>query len=117
MNESSNIESLNYFCDQEEKFRGEMVFIWQFAPASGDMYELSTNAQEKKHYANIVKTWLKKKKAMKRTLKNGHCPLWYVVLCGCVSEFEGLQNKIKYRQYFKEHLDKTREDTGTLSQN
>ena len=38
-----------------------------------------------------------------------------MVLCGCVSEFEGLQNKIKYRQYFKEHLDKTREDTGTLS--
>ena len=55
------------------------------------------------------------KKAIKRTLKNGHCRVWYVVLCGCVSEFEGLQNKIKYRQYFKEHLDKTREDTGTLS--
>lgn len=57
MNESSKIESLNYFCDQEEKFRDEMVFIWQVAPASGDMYELSTNADEKKHYANIVKTW------------------------------------------------------------
>ena len=50
------IESLNYFCDQEEKFRDEMVFIWHFSPASGDVCELSTNAQEKKHYANTVKT-------------------------------------------------------------
>ena len=49
------IESLNYFCDQEET-----VFIWHFAPASGDVYELPTNAQEKKHYANIVKTWWKR---------------------------------------------------------
>ena len=59
VNESSKIESLNYFCDQEEKFRDATVFIWEFAPASGDMYELSTNAQEKKHYTNIVKMWWK----------------------------------------------------------
>ena len=57
LNEFSKIESLNYCCDPEEKFRDAMAFIWEFAPASGDMYELSTNAQEKKHYANIVKTW------------------------------------------------------------
>ena len=57
VNEFSKIESLNYFCDPEEKFRDAMAFIWEFAPASGDMYELSTNTQEKKHYANIVKTW------------------------------------------------------------
>ncbi|XP_012873346.1 PREDICTED: regulator of microtubule dynamics protein 2 [Dipodomys ordii] len=29
----------------------------------------------------------------------------YAVLCGCVSEFEGLQNKINYGHHFKEHLD------------
>ena len=40
-----------------------------------------------------------------------------MVLCGCVSEFEGLQNKIKYQQHFKAHLDETREGTVTLSQN
>ena len=34
-----------------------------------------------------------------------------MVLCGCVSEFEGLQNKIKYQQHLEKHLDKTREDT------
>nr|KAF6448628.1 regulator of microtubule dynamics 2 [Rousettus aegyptiacus] len=30
----------------------------------------------------------------------------YAVLCGCVAEFEGLQNKINYGYRFKEHLDK-----------
>ena len=37
------------------QFRDEIEFIWRFARAYGDMYELSTNTQEKKHYANIGK--------------------------------------------------------------
>lgn len=41
------------------QFRDEIEFIWRFARAYGDMYELSTNAQEKKHYANIGKYFIK----------------------------------------------------------
>ncbi|XP_037008996.2 regulator of microtubule dynamics protein 2-like [Artibeus jamaicensis] len=82
----------------------EIEFIWQFARAYGDMYELSTNIQEKKHYANIGKTL--GEKAITRAPMNGHCHLWYAILCGYVSEFEGLQNKINCGHRFKEHLDK-----------
>uniref|UniRef100_A0A8C8XYD2 Regulator of microtubule dynamics protein 2 n=2 Tax=Panthera leo TaxID=9689 RepID=A0A8C8XYD2_PANLE len=104
MNESSKMESFELLCDHKEKFRDEIEFIWRFARAYGDMYELSTNAQEKKHYANIGKTL--GEKAITRAPMNGHCHLWYAVLCGYVSEFEGLQNKINYGHRFKEHLDK-----------
>ncbi|XP_036729447.1 regulator of microtubule dynamics protein 2 isoform X2 [Balaenoptera musculus] len=104
MNESSKMESFELLCDHKEKFRDEIEFIWRFARAYGDMYELSTNAQEKKHYANIGKTL--GEKAITRAPMNGHCHLWYAVLCGYVSEFEGLQNKINYGYRFKEHLDK-----------
>ncbi|XP_058539051.1 regulator of microtubule dynamics protein 2 isoform X3 [Neofelis nebulosa] len=99
MNESSKMESFELLCDHKEKFRDEIEFIWRFARAYGDMYELSTNAQEKKHYANIGKTL--GEKAITRAPMNGHCHLWYAVLCGYVSEFEGLQNKINYGHRFK----------------
>lgn len=104
MNESSKIESFELLCDHKEKFRDEIEFIWRFARAYGDMYELSTNTQEKKHYANIGKTL--GEKAITRAPMNGHCHLWYAILCGYVSEFEGLQNKINCGHRFKEHLDK-----------
>ncbi|XP_017910622.1 PREDICTED: regulator of microtubule dynamics protein 2 isoform X2 [Capra hircus] len=104
VNEGKKVESFELLCDHKEKFRDEIEFIWRFARAYGDMYELSTNTQEKKHYANIGKTL--GEKAIMRAPKNGYCHLWYAVLCGYVSEFEGLQNKINYGYRFKEHLDK-----------
>ncbi|KAI4577124.1 hypothetical protein MJG53_004929 [Ovis ammon polii x Ovis aries] len=104
VNEGKKVESFELLCDHKEKFRDEIEFIWRFARAYGDMYELSTNTQEKKHYANIGKTL--GEKAIMRAPKNGYCHLWYAVLCGYVSEFEGLQNKINCGYRFKEHLDK-----------
>ncbi|ELK14774.1 Regulator of microtubule dynamics protein 2 [Pteropus alecto] len=99
LNESSKMESFELLCDHKEKFRDEIEFIWRFVRAYGDMCELSTNTQEKKHYANIGKTL--GEKAITRAPMNGRCHLWYAVLCGYVAEFEGLQNKINYGYRFK----------------
>ncbi|KAM9187596.1 regulator of microtubule dynamics protein 2 [Dugong dugon] len=104
MNESGKTESFELLCDHKEKFKDETEFIWRLARAYGDMYELSTNTQEKKHYANIGKTL--GERAITKAPTNGYCHLWFAVLCGYVSEFEGLQNKINYGHRFKEHLDK-----------
>lgn len=104
MDESKKVESFELLCDHKEKFKDEIEFIWRLVRAYGDMYELSTNIEEKKHYANIGRTL--GEKAVTRAPDNGHCHLWYAVLCGYVSEFEGLQNKINYGYCFKEHLDK-----------
>ncbi|XP_037384110.1 regulator of microtubule dynamics protein 2 isoform X4 [Talpa occidentalis] len=103
-NEASKMESFELLCDHKEKFRDEIEFIWRLARAYGDMCELSTDRQEKKHYANIGKTL--GEKAISRAPMNGYCHLWYAVLCGHVSEFESLQNKVNYGQHFKDHLDK-----------
>ncbi|XP_037662951.1 regulator of microtubule dynamics protein 2 isoform X3 [Choloepus didactylus] len=105
--ESGKMDSFELLCDHKEKFRDEIEFIWRFARAHGDMYELSTNTQEKKHYANLGKTL--GERAINRAPMNGYCHLWYAVLCGHVSEFEGLQNRINYGHRFKEHLDKALE--------
>lgn len=102
--ESSKKESFELLYDHKEKFRDEIEFIWRFARAYGDMCELSKNVAEKRHYANVGKTL--GEKAISQGPMNGHCHLWYAVLCGHVSEFEGLQNKINYGHCFKQHLDK-----------
>ncbi|XP_004839365.2 regulator of microtubule dynamics protein 2 isoform X3 [Heterocephalus glaber] len=103
MTQSGKMESFELLCEHKEKFKDEIEFVWRFARAYGDMFELSTNTWEKKHYANIGKTL--GEKAITRAPLNGHCHMWYAVLCGCVSQFEGLQNKINYGHHFKEHLD------------
>lgn len=101
-NESHKMESFELLCDHKEKFSEETEFLWRLARAYGDMYDLSTSTQEKKHYANIGKTL--GERAITRAPMNGHCHLWYAVLCGYVSEFEGLQNKINCGHLFK-HLE------------
>ncbi|GAB1301347.1 Regulator of microtubule dynamics protein 2 [Apodemus speciosus] len=101
INESNKMESFELLCDHKEKFSEEIEFLWRLARAYGDMYDLSTNTQEKKHYANVGKTL--GERAITRAPMNGHCHLWYAVLCGYVSEFEGLQNKINCGHLFK-HL-------------
>ncbi|XP_053444127.1 regulator of microtubule dynamics protein 2 isoform X2 [Nycticebus coucang] len=101
--DSGKLESFELLCDHKEKFRDEIEFMWRLARGYGDMYELSADTQEKKHYANIGKTL--SERAIARAPLNGHCHLWYAVLCGYVSEFEGLQNKINYGQLFQEHLE------------
>ncbi|XP_077885474.1 regulator of microtubule dynamics protein 2 isoform X5 [Ictidomys tridecemlineatus] len=103
MNESGKMESFELLCDYKEKFKDEAEYMWRLVRSYGDMSELSTNTQEKKHYANIGKTL--GERAVARAPMNGYCHLWYAVLCGQVSEFEGLQNKVNYGYCFKEHLD------------
>ncbi|XP_021005079.1 regulator of microtubule dynamics protein 2 isoform X1 [Mus caroli] len=103
MNESHKMESFELLCDHKEKFSEETEFLWRLARAYGDMYDLSTSTQEKKHYANVGKTL--GERAITRAPMNGHCHLWYAVLCGYVSEFEGLQNKINCGHLFKKHLE------------
>ncbi|XP_032764739.1 regulator of microtubule dynamics protein 2 isoform X2 [Rattus rattus] len=102
LNEAHKMESFELLCDHKEKFSEEIEFLWRLVRAYGDMYDLSTNTQEKKHYANVGKTL--GERAITRAPMNGHCHLWYAVLCGYVSEFEGLQNKINCGHLFK-HLD------------
>lgn len=101
--EAGKMESFELLCDHKEKFSDEIEFIWRLVRAYGDMCELSTNVDEKRYYANFGKTL--GERAVSSAPENGRCHLWYAVLCGLVSEFEGLQNKISNGQCFKKHLD------------
>lgn len=41
------------------QFSEEIEFLWRLVRAYGDMYDLSTNTQEKKHYANVGKYFVR----------------------------------------------------------
>ncbi|CAO2604316.1 Regulator of microtubule dynamics protein 2 [Lemmus lemmus] len=73
INEANKVESFELLCDHKEKFSEEIEFLWRLTRAYGDMYDLSTNTQEKKHYANIGKTL--GERAVTRAPMNGNCHL------------------------------------------
>ncbi|XP_041487084.1 regulator of microtubule dynamics protein 2 isoform X3 [Microtus oregoni] len=76
--EANKVESFELLCDHKEKFSEEIEFLWRLARAYGDMYKLSTNTQEKKHYANIGKTL--GERAITRAPMNGHCHLCFLLI-------------------------------------
>uniref|UniRef100_A0A8I6APZ8 Regulator of microtubule dynamics protein 2 n=1 Tax=Rattus norvegicus TaxID=10116 RepID=A0A8I6APZ8_RAT len=77
LNEAHKMESFELLCDHKEKVRTSLCL-------SGKTLG---------------------ERAITRAPMNGHCHLWYALLCGYVSEFEGLQNKINCGHLFKKHLD------------
>uniref|UniRef100_F7FV76 Regulator of microtubule dynamics protein 2 n=1 Tax=Ornithorhynchus anatinus TaxID=9258 RepID=F7FV76_ORNAN len=98
---------LKLLLENEEKFGEEVEFIWRLAQAYGDAVQNSSNTEEKKRWANIGKNVAEKAFQMAPT--NGYCQLWYAVLCGHISELEGLQNKVHYAFLFQKHLMKAAE--------
>uniref|UniRef100_A0A2K5Q6S2 Regulator of microtubule dynamics protein 2 n=1 Tax=Cebus imitator TaxID=2715852 RepID=A0A2K5Q6S2_CEBIM len=76
-----------------------------FIPSENEVTSASFDDENRSSLFEIPKIKTLSERAMNRAPMNGHCHLWYAVLCGYVSEFEGLQNKINYGHLFKEHLD------------
>nr|XP_054365540.1 regulator of microtubule dynamics protein 2 [Mirounga angustirostris] len=106
MNECSKMESFELLCDHKEKFRDEIEFIWRLVRAYGDMYELSTNAQEKKHYANIGKYFVKidypqvtiypQETGLVEELHPGFSKSNYLFLAKCYIDLEQTDDAMKF---------------------
>ncbi|XP_074060128.1 regulator of microtubule dynamics protein 2 isoform X2 [Macrotis lagotis] len=105
--DSDKRKSFELLCDYKNKYKDETEFIWRLTRAYGDMCDLSTDIEEKRKYASDGKD--QGERAISQAPKNGYCHLWYANLCGYVAECGGLQNRIKYGQLFKKHLDRALE--------
>ncbi|XP_077199854.1 regulator of microtubule dynamics protein 2 [Paroedura picta] len=90
--------------ENEGKYKNCAGFLWRLARAYGDMFELTTDVEEKKNYASEGK--LRGEKAIHLDSSSAESHLWFAVMCGYLSQFESIQNKIKNGYLFKEHLDK-----------
>ncbi|XP_038607973.1 regulator of microtubule dynamics protein 2 isoform X2 [Tachyglossus aculeatus] len=93
---------LKLLCENEETFGEEVEFIWRLARGYGEVIQNSLDTEEKKIFANIGRNV--SEKALHMAPTNGYCQLWYAILCGYMSELEGLQSKLHYAFLFKEHM-------------
>ncbi|XP_063161672.1 regulator of microtubule dynamics protein 2 isoform X1 [Candoia aspera] len=97
-------ESFKLLLEREEQYRNHPGFLWRLARAYGDMFELTADADEKKNYAAEGK--LVGENAINLDPSSAESHQWFAVMCGYLSQFETIQNKIRNGYLFKEHLDK-----------
>ncbi|XP_053159509.1 regulator of microtubule dynamics protein 2 isoform X1 [Hemicordylus capensis] len=90
--------------ENEEKYKNSAGFLWRLTRAYGDMFEITTDAEEKKTYASEGK--LVGQNALNLDSSSFESHQWFAIMCGYMSQFESTQNKIRNGYLFKEHLDK-----------
>ncbi|XP_039384565.1 regulator of microtubule dynamics protein 2 isoform X3 [Mauremys reevesii] len=97
-------ESFRLLLEKEEKYGNHQGFLWRLARAYGDMFEMTTDVEEKKKYVADGKIVAEKAIQVDTMCADSH--QWFAIMCGYMSEFDSIQNKIKNGCLFKEHLDK-----------
>ncbi|NWQ89179.1 RMD2 protein, partial [Burhinus bistriatus] len=89
--EDDKKEGFRLLLEKDEKYENCVDFLWRLARAYGDQFEMTTDAEEKRKYHVCVFFF---------------SPLRFAIMCGYMSQFESVQNKIRNGYLFKEHLDK-----------
>ncbi|KFV87362.1 Regulator of microtubule dynamics protein 2 [Struthio camelus australis] len=92
--EDDKKKSFRLLLEKEDKYENCAGFLWRIARAYGDLFEMTTDAEEKKKYVTDGKCRWSARLQM------------FAIMCGYMSQFESVQNKIRNGYLFKEHLDK-----------
>ncbi|NXN05264.1 RMD2 protein, partial [Sylvia borin] len=93
--EDDKREGFRMLLEKDDKYENCVDFLWRLARAYGDLFEMTTDAEEKRKYFS--------------NMRNLHSNKWehlFAIMCGYMSQFESVQNKIRNGYLFKEHLDK-----------
>ncbi|KAM7061236.1 regulator of microtubule dynamics protein 2 isoform 1-T2 [Acridotheres tristis] len=102
--EEDKKEGFRLLLEKDEKYENRVDFLWRLARAYGDLFEMTTDAEEKRKYVTDGK--LKAEKAVQLDAGSAESHQWFAIMCGYMSQFESVQNKIRNGYLFKEHLDK-----------
>ncbi|NWH78819.1 RMD2 protein, partial [Piaya cayana] len=89
--ENDKKEAFRLLLEKNDKYENYVDFLWRLVRAYGDLFEMTTDAEEKRKYYVCVFFF---------------SPLRFAIMCGYMSQFESVQNKIRNGYLFKEHLDK-----------
>lgn len=79
-------------------------FLWRRARSCSDMIELTDDMTEKKSYA--VEGKEEAEAALEKGDQSAECHKWFAILCGQLSDYEGIQKRIQIGYTFKEHIEK-----------
>ncbi|NXR79916.1 RMD2 protein, partial [Pycnonotus jocosus] len=94
--EDDKKEGFRLLLEKDDKYENCVDFLWRLARAYGDMFEMTTDAEEKRKYVTDVQL----------DAGSAESHQWFAIMCGYMSQFESIQNKIRNGYLFKEHLDK-----------
>ncbi|NXQ05402.1 RMD2 protein, partial [Vidua macroura] len=93
--EDDKKEGFRLLLEKDDKYENSVDFLWRLARAYGDLFEMTTDAEEKRKYFSNI-----------RNLQSKRWEHLFAIMCGYMSQFESIQNKIRNGYLFKEHLDK-----------
>ncbi|NXT65034.1 RMD2 protein, partial [Chaetops frenatus] len=93
--EDDKKEGFRLLLEKDDKYENCVDFLWRLARAYGDLFEMTTDAEEKRKYFSNI-----------RNLQTNKWEHLFAIMCGYMSQFESVQNKIRNGYLFKEHLDK-----------
>ncbi|NXO69338.1 RMD2 protein, partial [Phainopepla nitens] len=100
--EDDKKEGFRLLLEKNEKYENCVDFLWRLARAYGDLFEMTTDAEEKRKYFSNIRNLQSSK------WEHFYCNdnVLFAIMCGYMSQFESVQNKIRNGYLFKEHLDK-----------
>ncbi|NWR73876.1 RMD2 protein, partial [Centropus unirufus] len=93
--EDDKKEAFRLLLEKNDKYENYVDFLWRLVRGYGDLFEMTTDAEEKKKYITDVLKVI-----------SGKFEKVFAIMCGYMSQFESVQNKIRNGYLFKEHLDK-----------
>ncbi|NXI69518.1 RMD2 protein, partial [Anseranas semipalmata] len=93
--EDDKKESFRLLLEKDDKYENCVDFLWRVARAYGDMFEMTTDTEEKRKYVSDGVS----SESLFESFR-------FAIMCGYMSQFESVQNKIRNGYLFKEHLDK-----------
>ncbi|NWZ53969.1 RMD2 protein, partial [Haliaeetus albicilla] len=93
--EDDKKEGFRLLLEKVGKYENCVDFLWRLARAYGDLFEMTTDAEEKRKYFSTP-----------RNFQSNKWEHLFAIMCGYMSQFESVQNKIRNGYLFKEHLDK-----------
>ncbi|XP_066552900.1 regulator of microtubule dynamics protein 2 isoform X2 [Amia ocellicauda] len=102
--ESEKKEGFMMLLEKKAEFDQRAAFLWRLARAYGDVYDMTSDVEDKKSYAEAGKKIGEEAITLDPMCPDSH--QWFAIMCGYVSEYETVQNKIKNGYLFKDHLDK-----------
>ncbi|KAM9294435.1 regulator of microtubule dynamics protein 3 [Gastrophryne carolinensis] len=97
-------EGFQLLSNRKLLYGDQQDFLWRLARAYSDMYGLTEDLLEKKTFALEGKG--EAEAALQMGDQNAECHKWFAILCGQLSEHEGIQKRIQTGYIFKEHIEK-----------
>ncbi|KAG8560506.1 hypothetical protein GDO81_015014 [Engystomops pustulosus] len=97
-------EGFQMLCSNKFLYCNRQDFLWRLARSYSDMCEITEDIPEKKSYASEGKEEVEV--ALQKDGQSAECHKWFAILCGHLSEHEGIQKRIQIGYIFKEHIEK-----------